>query len=114
MVFVARCPYREKFLVELSNATLNNIEGFLADDPDLTITINRSDLETVMMGAKTLEAQIADGTAKAQGNTGILKQLASTMVVFDPQFEILPGTRGPATPEDLKDYEYGSYEIRGE
>ncbi len=36
------------------------------------------------------------------------------MVVFDPQFEILPGTRGPATPEDLDDYEYGSYEIRGE
>ena len=104
----------EKFLVELSNATLNNIEGFLADDPDLTITIDRSDLETVMMGAKTLEAQIADGTAKAQGNTGILKQLASTMVVFDPQFEILPGTRGPAMPEDLNDYEYGSYEIRGE
>jgi alkyl sulfatase BDS1-like metallo-beta-lactamase superfamily hydrolase len=104
----------EKFLVELSNATLNNIEGFLADDPDLTITINRSDLETVMMGAKTLEAQIADGTAKAEGNTEILKQLASTMVVFDPQFEILPGTRGPATPEDLNDYEYGSFEIRGE
>jgi alkyl sulfatase BDS1-like metallo-beta-lactamase superfamily hydrolase len=104
----------EKFLVELSNATLNNIEGFLADDPDLTITINRSDLETVMMGAKTLEAQIADGTAKAEGNTKILKQLASTMVVFDPRFEIMPGTRGPATPEDLNDYEYGSYEIRGE
>ncbi|MEE9473525.1 MAG: alkyl sulfatase dimerization domain-containing protein, partial [Acidimicrobiia bacterium] len=104
----------EKFLVELSNATLNNIEGFLADDPDLTITIDRSDLETVMMGAKTLEAQIADGTAKAEGNTKILKQLASTMVVFDPRFEIMPGTRGPATPEDLNDYEYGSYEIRGE
>ena len=34
----------EKFTIELSNATLTNIEGFLADDPDLTITINRSDL----------------------------------------------------------------------
>ncbi len=104
----------EKFLVELSNSTLNNIEGFLADDPDLTITINRRDLETVMMGAKTLEAQIADGTAKAEGNTEILKQLASTMVVFDPQFEILPGTQGRATLEDLNDYEHGPYEIRGE
>lgn len=41
-----------------SNATLNNIEGFLADDPDLTITINRSDLELVMTGEKSLEAQI--------------------------------------------------------
>jgi alkyl sulfatase BDS1-like metallo-beta-lactamase superfamily hydrolase len=42
----------EKFIIELSNATLTNLEGFLADDPDLTITINRTDLEQVMMGAK--------------------------------------------------------------
>ena len=104
----------EKFLIELSNATLTNLEGFLADDPDLTITINRTDLETVMMGAKKLEDQIADGTAKVEGNTEVLDKLASAMVVFDPRFEIMPGTRGPATPEDLNDYEYGHFEIRGE
>ena len=104
----------EKFLIELSNATLTNIEGFLADDPDLTITINRSDLETVMAGAKKLEAQIADGTAKVEGDTGILKQLASTMVVFDPRFEIMPGTQGHVPEEELNDYEYGPYEMRGE
>ena len=104
----------EKFLIELRNATLTNIEGFLAEDPDLTITINRSDLEVVMTGAKKLADQIADGTAKVEGDIGILGQLASTMVVFDPRFEILPGTRGPATPEDLNDYEYGPYEVRGE
>jgi alkyl sulfatase BDS1-like metallo-beta-lactamase superfamily hydrolase len=83
----------EKFLVELENATLTNIQGFLADKPDLTLTINRSDLEQTMMGAKTLEAQIADGTAKVKGDAGILKQLASTMVDFDPRFEIMPGTK---------------------
>jgi alkyl sulfatase BDS1-like metallo-beta-lactamase superfamily hydrolase len=104
----------EKFLIELSNATLTNIEGFLADDPDLEITINRSDLEMVMMGAKPLAAQIEDGTAKVEGNTEILGQLASAMVVFDPRFEILPGTRGPTTPEDLNDYEYGVFDTRGE
>ena len=83
----------EKFLIELENATLTNIQGFLADKPDLTLTINRSDLEQTMMGAKTLEAQIADGTAKVEGDAGILKQLASTMVDFDPRFEIMPGTK---------------------
>jgi alkyl sulfatase BDS1-like metallo-beta-lactamase superfamily hydrolase len=83
----------EKFAIELENATLTNIQGFLADKPDLTLTINRTDLEQTMMGAKTLEAQILDGTAKAQGNVGILKQLASTMVEFDPRFEIMPGTK---------------------
>jgi alkyl sulfatase BDS1-like metallo-beta-lactamase superfamily hydrolase len=104
----------EKFLVELSNATLTNIEGFLADNPDLTITIKRSDLETVMMGAKTLEAQIEDGTAKVEGDTTILEKLASAMVVFDPRFEILPGTREADTPEGLNDYELGPVELRGE
>ena len=83
----------EKFLVELDNATLTNIKGFLAPKPDLTLTINRSDLEQTMMGAKTLEAQIADGTAKVEGDASILKQLASTMVDFDPRFEIMPGTK---------------------
>ena len=46
-----------------------------------------------MMGAKTLEAQIADGTAKVQGDVGVLKKLASTMIDFDPRFEIMPGTK---------------------
>ncbi|MGA9579129.1 MAG: alkyl sulfatase dimerization domain-containing protein, partial [Terrimicrobiaceae bacterium] len=87
----------EKFLVELENATLTNVKGFLARDPNLTLTINRSDLEQTMMGAKTLEAQIADGTAKVEGDAGILKQLASTMVDFDPRFEIMPGTKARGT-----------------
>ena len=87
----------EKFLVELENATLTNIQGFLADTPDLTLTINRADLEQTMMGAKTLEAQIADGTAKVEGDAGVLKQLASTMVDFDPRFEIMPGTKARDT-----------------
>jgi hypothetical protein len=38
----------EKFLIELENATLTNIKGFLADLPDLTLTINRSDLEQML------------------------------------------------------------------
>jgi alkyl sulfatase BDS1-like metallo-beta-lactamase superfamily hydrolase len=83
----------ETFLIELENATLTNIKGFLADNPDLTLTINRSDLEQTMMGAKTLEAQIADGTAKVQGDVSILERLGATMVDFDSRFEIMPGTK---------------------
>jgi alkyl sulfatase BDS1-like metallo-beta-lactamase superfamily hydrolase len=87
----------EKFIVELDNATLTNIQGFQAEKPDLTITINRSDLEMVMAGVKTLEAQIADGTAKVAGDISILQKLAATMVTFDPRFELLPGTKPLAT-----------------
>ncbi len=93
----------EKFVIELENATLTNIEGYLADDPDLTITINRSDLEQTMMGAKTMEAQIADGTAKIEGGASILKKLAPTMVDFDPRFEIMPGTKARETKLEKAD-----------
>ncbi len=91
----------EKFIIEMENATLTNIQGFVADKPDLTLTINRTDLEKTMMGAKSLEAQIADGTAKAVGDLGVIKQLASTMVDFDPRFPIMPGTklRGTEPPK---------------
>ena len=83
----------EKFIIEMDNATLTNIAGFQAEKPDLTLTINRSDLEQTMMGAKTLQAQIADGTAKVEGDVGILQKLAATMIDFDPRFEIMPGTK---------------------
>ena len=63
----------EKYVIELSNSALTNIEGFQADDADLTLTINRADLEQVMMGVKTLAAQIEDGTAKTDGNLDVLQ-----------------------------------------
>ena len=104
----------EKFIVELSNATLTNIEGFTAKDADLTLTINRSDLEQVMMGKKTLEAQVVAGKAKLEGNPKVLAQLGSTMVDFEVLFEILPGTKGEPKKTDLNDFEVGPIELSGE
>jgi alkyl sulfatase BDS1-like metallo-beta-lactamase superfamily hydrolase len=83
----------EKFIVELENATLTNVRGFQAEKPDLTLTINRSDLEQTMVGAKTLDRQIADGTAKVQGDLSVLGKLAAAMVDFDPRFQVMPGTK---------------------
>ncbi len=105
----------EKFVVELSNATLTNMPGYLADDADLTITINRSDLEMVMMGVKSLRAQIADGVAKAEGDEEILPRLAATLTVFTPTFEMLPGTAtNGGQPVDGNPYEVVEVELRGE
>ena len=46
-----------------------------------------------MMGVKTLQAQIKDGTARFTGDVGSLAKLASTMVKFDARFQIMPGTK---------------------
>ena len=106
----------EKFAIELSNATFTNIEGFLNENPDLTITINRSDLENIMMGQKSFAASIQDGTAKAEGDVDILARLAKTLVTFELGFEILPGTAGSAGEVDLNPYEVpnDSSLVRGE
>jgi alkyl sulfatase BDS1-like metallo-beta-lactamase superfamily hydrolase len=91
----------EEFIVELENATLTNITGYQAAKADLALTINRADLEKTLMGGKSLEAQLGDGTAKFQGDPTILKTLAGMMTDFTPTFEIFPGTlqKAPAPIE---------------
>ena len=104
----------EQYVIELSNSTLTNIEGFQADNADLTISIDRTDLELTMMGAKSLEAQIADGSAKVEGDLSVIGNLASTLAVFTPDFEFLPGTSRDARVPEQNDYEVGNVELRGE
>ena len=82
----------EKFVVELSNGTLTNIKGFQAENPDLTVTIKRSDLEKTMMGAVSFDDQIKGGKAKLVGDRKPYEQLKTMLVQFDVGFEILPGT----------------------
>ncbi|MGC8659771.1 MAG: alkyl sulfatase C-terminal domain-containing protein, partial [Desulfomonilaceae bacterium] len=84
----------EKYVVEISNATLTSAKGFQAKSPNLTLTINRSDLETVMMGNSSFTEQLRAGKAKLDGNPEPLMQLMSILVQFTPDFEIMPGTKG--------------------
>ena len=92
----------EKYVVELSNSTLTNIKGQQAKKADLTITINRSDLETVMMGAATLDEQIKNGKARLVGNREGFDLVRNSLAWFNMGFEILPGTGGTSltTPKD--------------
>jgi alkyl sulfatase BDS1-like metallo-beta-lactamase superfamily hydrolase len=82
----------EKFAIELENATLTNIKGFLEPSPDLTITLNRADLSRVMMGAASFDQLATEGKAKFDGDRTIIGKLRDLMVTFTPDFEILPGT----------------------
>jgi len=88
-----------RYVLELSSSTLTNIAGQQAGNPDLTITINRADLEPVMMRKATFASQVAAGRAKLEGNPQVLEQLAGCLVQFDQFFEIMPGTKAAtATP----------------
>jgi len=82
----------EKFVVELSNGTLTNIEGFQDKNADLTITIKREDLVQTMMGAMSFDDQIKSGRAKLKGDRKPYDQLKTMLVHFDLGFEMMPGT----------------------
>jgi alkyl sulfatase BDS1-like metallo-beta-lactamase superfamily hydrolase len=95
----------EKYAIEMSNATLTNIKGLLAKNPDLTVTVNRSDLNQVMMGQATFDDLIAAGKAKFEGDRSGFDQLRSIIVPFTPDFEILPGTAPQQRVEPPKPFE---------
>jgi alkyl sulfatase BDS1-like metallo-beta-lactamase superfamily hydrolase len=86
----------EQFIIEMSNSTLTNIKGFQSPDPDLAITIHRSDLELIMSGLVTFPELVQQGKVTLEGDAGIFDQLQSVLVQFSPDFEILPGTKTAA------------------
>jgi alkyl sulfatase BDS1-like metallo-beta-lactamase superfamily hydrolase len=93
----------ETYVVELSNGTLTNIQGHQAKNPALTITVNRADLELVMMGQTTLDELVAGGKAKLDGDRTPYDLLKASVVQFGMGFEILPGTK--ATPPETQKME---------
>ena len=65
----------EKYVVEMSNATLTNIKGEQAKNADLTITLNRADLNMAMMGATSFDDLIKAGKATFDGDRKPFEQL---------------------------------------
>ena len=82
----------EKYAIELRNSTLTSIKGEQAKNPDLTIVVNRVDLEAIMGGTATFDDLIKSGKATFRGDRKPFDQLKGMLVQFDPIFEILPGT----------------------
>jgi hypothetical protein len=72
-------------------------QGFQAEKPDLTLTINRSDLEQTMSRAKTLEAQIADGTAKIQGDARCCRNSPQPWWILIRALRLCPGPNSGQT-----------------
>jgi alkyl sulfatase BDS1-like metallo-beta-lactamase superfamily hydrolase len=99
----------EKYIIEMSGGTLTNIKGYQAKKPDLTVTINRSDLEEVMMGKLKFDDQIKAGKAKLKGKREVYHQLKSTLIQFDPLFEIMPGTKQVEGEKDDAPFEQDVY-----
>ncbi len=97
----------EQYAVEMSNATLTSIKDFQAKNPDLTVTVNRADLNQVMMGLATFDDLIAAGKATFEGDRSGFDQLRAILVPFTPDFEIMPGTAAKVPADAPKPFEIG-------
>ena len=90
----------ERFVVEVSNGTMTSIQGMQSKTPNLTITVNRADLEQVMAGQATFDDLLKAGKATFVGDRTQFDRLRTLFVRFTPDFEMVPGTRpgGSAAP----------------
>lgn len=94
----------EQYIIEMSNSTLTNSKGFQSPNPDLSITINRIDLELIMSGLSTFPQLAAEGKVKLDGDASIIQTLQGVLVQFSSDFEIMPGTSPlHQTPADARD-----------
>lgn len=83
----------ERLVVELSNATLTTQIGFLAGDPDMSISVDRAEFEDVLIGQSTLMSLASEGRATIEGDTSGLEKMLDAMVEFELLFELIPGTK---------------------
>jgi alkyl sulfatase BDS1-like metallo-beta-lactamase superfamily hydrolase len=95
----------EQFVVEMSNATLTTVKGFQAPKPDLAVTVNRAELNRVMMGQASFDQLIQEGKAKFDGDRTGFDRLRAMLVPFTPDFEILPGTAPKQRADAPKPFE---------
>jgi alkyl sulfatase BDS1-like metallo-beta-lactamase superfamily hydrolase len=86
----------EKYAVELSNGVLTNIEGYQAAEADLTLTLDRTDLDAIFLGQTKLAPLVEAGKAKGEGDLTVIERLMSYQIDFDPRFQMVPGAGKPA------------------
>jgi alkyl sulfatase BDS1-like metallo-beta-lactamase superfamily hydrolase len=89
----------EQFIIEMSNSTLTNSKGFQSSSADLSITINRSDLELIMSGISTFPDLAGEGKVELEGDASIIQKLQDALVQFSSDFEIMPGTLPARQPQ---------------
>ena len=81
----------EAYFVEMSNGNLSNIA---VDEPvkgaDSTITLGDDGFTQILLGQARLLDLIESKQATQKGDATVLSKLVSTLVKFDPGFEIVP------------------------
>ena len=81
---------KEIYFVEMSNGNLNNIKVDKQRKADATITLDEDGFNKILLGKAKLVDLIESGQATSVGDDQALAKLRSSLVQFDPGFEIVP------------------------
>ena len=79
----------EKFCLIVSNAAMSTSPRRLANAPDATVTLKRTDLDAVISEKTTFDAAIAAGTIQISGDPSKVTALFSLLDTFERMFEIV-------------------------
>ena len=80
----------DKLFVEMSNGNLSNISVDTLKKADATLTVNKSDVVKVLLGQTTMKALLESGDATMEGDPKAFANIVSSLVKFEPDFEIVP------------------------
>jgi alkyl sulfatase BDS1-like metallo-beta-lactamase superfamily hydrolase len=78
----------EKFLLELKNAHLNNIEGIQSKNADVTVTMKRADLNLMLMKVKSFPELVKSGAIKFDGDINAFVSILQMLEEFPFGFNI--------------------------
>lgn len=79
----------EKFLLELKNTHLNNIQGIQPDRADVTIVMNRSDLNLILMKVKSFPELVQNDGIKLDGDINPFLSILQMLEEFPFWFDIV-------------------------
>lgn len=79
----------EQYLLELKNSHLNNIKGVQSENAGQTVTIDRADLNRLMLKQVSPVRLVFEGKLKSSGNPLLLAKLFGMLEDFDFWFDIV-------------------------
>jgi alkyl sulfatase BDS1-like metallo-beta-lactamase superfamily hydrolase len=90
MTFNVDMPDRkQKFVIYVENGVMNYTLGKQVDNPDATITLNRSVLDDINLGQTTMDQAVKDGKATVEGDSAKFKEFLSLLDTFEFWFNIV-------------------------
>ena len=78
----------KKYTLTVRNGALTDYER-PAVNPDASLTMNKSVLDDIQLGTTTLDAAIAKGAIKVEGDKGKVKEFFSLLDVYPFWFDIV-------------------------